>query len=241
MGRLGTRDPGEASEVAGLAAERAELAGLMSHFATADELGDGFLDEQLAAFREWAREVRERHPGAILHAANSAATLAEPEARFDMVRCGVGIYGLDPFQRDPAEQGLEPALELVSYVAEVKRIAPGQSAGYGRRFVAERETWLGTIPIGYGDGYRRALTNDADVIVDGRRVPLVGAVSMDNITVDLGPGEEEPVARGAPAVLIGAGVPAEDLAARLGTINYEITCGISRRVPRAYHRDGEPA
>jgi alanine racemase len=129
----------------------------------------------------------------------------------------------------------------VSYVAEVKRCAPGESAGYGRRFIADRETWIGTIPIGYGDGYRRALTNDADVIVDGRRVPLVGSVSMDNITVDLGPADIEPVARGAPAVLIGEGVPAEDLADRLGTINYEITCGISRRVPREHHRDGEPA
>ena len=134
-----------------------------------------------------------RHPGLLVHAANSAATLAEPAARFGMVRCGIAIYGMDPFHRDPADHGLEPALELVSYVAEVKRCAPGQSAGYGRRFVAEHETWLGTVPIGYGDGVRRALTNNADVLVDGRRVPLVGTVSMDNITVDLGP---EPVRAG---------------------------------------------
>jgi alanine racemase len=150
-----------------------------------------------------------------------------------MVRCGIATYGMDPFHRDPADHGLEPALELVSYVAEVKRCEPGQSAGYGRRFVAERATWLGTIPIGYGDGVRRGLTNNADVLVDGRRFPLVGTVSMDNITVDLGP---DPPDRGAEAVLIGARggerILAEDLAARLGTINYEITCGISPRVPR---------
>jgi alanine racemase len=243
MGRLGTRDPAEASRVAAAiaAVPGLRVAGAMTHFATADEDDQAFLEQQLAAFTGWARELRADHPDAIVHAANSAATLAAPASRLDMVRCGVGIYGLDPFQRDAAAQGLEPALELVSYVAEVKRCAPGESAGYGRRFVAERETWLGTIPIGYGDGYRRDLTNDADVIVDGRRVPLVGAVSMDNITVDLGPGESEPVARGAPAVLIGEGVPAEDLAARLGAINYEITCGITRRVPREHHRDGEPA
>jgi alanine racemase len=243
MGRLGTRDPAEAARVADVvaAAPGLRLAGAMTHLATADEDDRSFLEQQLVAFAGWARELRERHPGAILHAANSAATLAEPAARFDMVRCGVGIYGLDPFQADAAEQGLEPALELRSYVAEVKRCAPGQSTGYGRRFIADRETWLGTIPIGYGDGYRRALTNNADVVVDGRRVPLVGAVSMDNITVDLGPGEAEPVPRGTPAVLLGAGVPAEDLAARVGTINYEITCGISRRVPREHHRDGAPA
>jgi alanine racemase len=242
MGRLGTRDAAEAMRVAEAvaAAPTLRLAGAMTHFATADEDDRAFLAHQLAAFDGWVRELRARHPDVIVHAANSAATLAAPASRYDMVRCGIAVYGLDPFQRDAAAQGLEPALELVSYVAEVKRAAPGESAGYGRRFVAERETWLGTIPIGYGDGYRRGLSDNAQVVVDGRAVPLVGAVSMDNVTVDLGPGDGEPVTRGAPAVLIGAGVPAEDLAARLGTINYEITCGLTRRVPREHHRDGVP-
>jgi len=227
MGRLGTRDPDEASRVVAAAGDR--LAGLMTHFATADEDDATFLDAQLDEFSRWIA----RHPGPIVHAANSAAALRRPDARFDMVRCGIAVYGMDPFHRDPADHGLEPALELVSYVAEVKRILPGQSAGYGRRFVAEHETWLGTIPIGYGDGVRRGLTNNASVLVDGRRVPLVGTVSMDNITVDLGP---EPAAYGAEAVLIGTRgderILAEDVARALGTINYEITCGISARVPR---------
>jgi alanine racemase len=229
MGRLGTRDPDEASRVVEAAGDR--LAGLMTHFATADEDDSAFLGTQLDRFRRWVA----RHPGVPAHAANSAATLREPDARLDMVRCGIAIYGMDPFHRDPAGHGLEPALELVSYVAEVKRALPGHSAGYGRRFVAERETWLGTIPIGYGDGVRRGLTNNAELLVGGRRVPLVGTVSMDNITVDLG---DEPVERGAEAVLIGARsgerILAEDLAARLGTINYEVTCGITQRVPREY-------
>jgi alanine racemase len=229
MGRLGTRDPDEASRVVAAAGDR--LAGLMTHFATADEDDPAFLDAQLDRFRRWAA----RHPGVPAHAANSAATLRAPDARLDMVRCGIAIYGMDPFHRDPAAHGLEPALELVSYVAEVKRALPGESAGYGRRFVAERETWLGTIPIGYGDGVRRGLTNNAELLVGGRRVPLVGTVSMDNITVDLG---DEPVERGTEAVLIGARggerILTEDLAARLGTINYEVTCGITRRVPREY-------
>jgi alanine racemase len=176
----------------------------------------------------------------LLHAANSAATLAEPDSRLDLVRCGVAIYGLDPFQSDPSEHGLEPALALQSYVAAVKPIAPGESAGYGRRFVADRPTWLGTIPVGYADGVRRALTNNADVLVAGRRVPLVGTVSMDNITVDLGPGDAPPVALGTSAVLIGDGILAEEWARRLDTINYEVTCGISARVPREHHRDGSP-
>jgi alanine racemase len=240
MGRLGTRDPDEATRVADAvaAAPGLRLAGLMTHFATADEPEQAFLREQLAAFVPWAEAVADRHPGAIRHAANSAATLAAPDARLDMVRCGVAIYGLDPFGRDPAEHGLEPAFELCSYVAEVKRCRAGESAGYGRRFVAERDTWLGTIPIGYGDGVRRGLGNNADVLVGGRRVPLVGAVSMDNVTVDLGPGEAEPPLRGAPAVLLGAQagerILAEELARRLDTINYEVTCGISARVPRRY-------
>jgi len=243
MGRLGTRDAAEASRTAAAAAAapRLRLAGVFTHFATADEDDKGFLREQLARFTAWAYEVRVEHPDVLVHAANSAATLAEPGARLDMVRCGIGIYGLDPFQRDPAEQGLEPALELRSYLAEVKRCAAGESAGYGRRFVAERDTWLGTIPVGYGDGYRRGLTNNAEVVVDGRRVPVVGAVSMDNITVDLGPGEHAPAAPGEPVALIGDGLLAEELAGRLGTINYEVTCGISRRVPREHHRDGAPA
>jgi alanine racemase len=241
MGRLGTRDPAEADRVADAAAAAGlRVAGAMTHFATADEADRCFVAEQLAAFEPWARRVAARHPGVLLHAANSAAALAEPRARFDLVRCGVAVYGLDPFQCDPAPHGLEPALELRSYVAEVKPIAPGQSAGYGRRFVADRETWLGTIPIGYADGVRRALTNDADVLVGGRRVPLVGTVSMDNITVDLGPGPEPPVPRGTPALLIGADggerILAEELARRIGTINYEVTCGISARVPREHHR-----
>jgi alanine racemase len=242
MGRLGTRDPDEATRVADAAARAPglRLTGAWTHFATADEPDRSFVHEQLAVFRPWAEAIAARHDGVIVHAANSAATLAEPAARFDMVRCGVAIYGLDPFHRDPAEQGLRPALELRSYVAEVKRCRPGESAGYGRRFVAERETWLGTIPIGYGDGVRRGLTNNADVLVAGRRVPLVGTVSMDNITVDLGPCPEEPVPRGTEAVLIGPDVRAEEMAQRLGTINYEVTCGISPRVPRAYHRDGAP-
>jgi alanine racemase len=160
-----------------------------------------------------------------------------------MVRCGVAIYGLDPFQRDPAEQGLEPALELRSYLAEVKRCEAGESAGYGRRFVAERDTVLAVLPIGYGDGWRRGLTNNSDVLVGGERRPLVGTVSMDNVTVDLGP--RPTAAVGDEVVLIGRQgserITAEEVARRLDTINYEVTCGLTPRVPRVHHRDGEPA
>jgi len=215
----------------------------MTHYATADEPGDGFMPEQLARFTAWAEPLRERHPGLVLHTANSAATLRDPATHFDLVRTGVAIYGLDPFQRDPGDHGLEPVLELQSYVAEVKPIAPGESAGYGRRFVAEHPTTLATVPVGYGDGVRRALTNNADVLVGGRRRPLRGTVSMDNVTIELAPGEPQ-ADRGDEAVLIGGQggerILAEEWARRLDTINYEITCGLSRRVRRVYHRDGVP-
>jgi alanine racemase len=131
-------------------------------------------------------------------------------------------------------------LELTSYVAEVKPCARGQSAGYGRRFVAERDTVLATVPIGYGDGVRRALTNNADALVGGRRRPLVGTVSMDNVTLDLGP-DGGGVRTGDEVVLIGPGLRAEEMARRLETINYEITCALTTRVERRHHRDGAPA
>jgi alanine racemase len=212
------------------------LVGGMTHFATADDRDDPFFGEQLARFAAWAGELRARHPGVVLHAANSAATLREPAAHFDLVRPGVAVYGLDPFGVDPAEHGLRPALQLETVVGAVKAIAPGESAGYGRRFVAERPTHLATLPIGYGDGVRRALTNDADVLVRGTRRPLVGTVSMDNVTVDVG--SPPAAAVGEPAVLIGEQggerILAEELARRLGTINYEITCALLPRVVREY-------
>jgi alanine racemase len=239
MGRLGTRDMDEATRTAAAvaAAPRLRLAGLMTHFATADD-DPAFARQQLARFLPWAEALRAQHGGdVLLHAANSAATLGIPESRLDLVRCGIAVYGMDPFGADPSAHGLVPALELRSYLAEVKPIRPGESLGYGRRFVARAPTWIGTVPIGYGDGVRRALSNDCDVLVAGRRVPVVGTISMDNLTVDLGP---DPPARGAEVVLIGPQgderVLAEEWARRLGTINYEITCGIGQRVPREYVR-----
>jgi alanine racemase len=247
MGRLGTRDPAEASRV--LAAARqtpgVHAVGAMTHFATADEpQDDGFFAGQLDLFARWAREAKDAQPDLLAHAANSAALLRDAAAQFDLVRCGIAIYGMDPFGEDPSVHALEPALELTSYVAEVKRCAAGESAGYGRRFIAERDTHLGVLPIGYGDGWRRGLSNNADVLVAGRRYPLVGTVSMDNITVDLGADGGAECLRGETATLIGSQgeerISAEEVARRLGTINYEVTCALTPRVSRVYHRDGAP-
>jgi alanine racemase len=159
-----------------------------------------------------------------------------------MVRCGIAIYGCDPMNEDPFAHGLEPAMALRTYVAALKRAARGDSAGYGRRFIAAADTWIATLPVGYADGIRRALTNNCDVVIDGRRFPLVGTVSMDYITVDVG--QDPAVRRGEQATLLGTDgaerLTAEDLARRIGTINYEVVCGVSGRVPRIYHRDGVP-
>ncbi len=237
MGRLGQRDGAEVVAIADAAAgdERMELAGVWTHFATAD-VDAGFLSEQLDRFRDVAERAKERHPELTIHAANSAATLREPAAHFDMVRCGVAIYGLDPFGNDPRDHALEPALELSSYVADVKRFEPGASAGYGRTWKAERDTWVAPVPIGYGDGWRRGLSNQADALIGGKRLSVVGTVSMDNITVDLGPDTD--VVAFDEVVLIGERgderILAEDLARALGTINYEVTTGLSARVEREY-------
>ena len=250
MGRLGTRVLSDAIAVAGLAyAEPSlELAGAMTHFATAGDDPE-FVGAQLERFAPFVAELRRLAPGVIVHAANSAAVLTEPASHFDLARCGIALYGLDPMNEDADRRDLEPALELTSYVAAVKPAAPGESAGYGRLFVSDRETRLATLPIGYADGLRRAFTNNLDILIGGRRHPIVGAVSMDNVTVDVGStgvgsGGEVPVQVGDRATIIGADGPerqsAEELAARIATINYEIVCGISGRVPRAYHRDGAP-
>jgi alanine racemase len=245
MGRFGTRDADKATRIAATAAAHPslQLVGLMTHFATADELDDDFFEEQLQRFEHWMRPLKESYPEVLVHAANSAATLRDRRAHFDMVRCGIAIYGMDPFGRDPLEQELEPAMEVASHVAAVKQCQAGESAGYGRRFTATHATYLGVIPIGYGDGWRRGLSNNADVLIGGIRRPLVGTVSMDSITVDLG---ADPVAEqllGETAVLIGnqgsERITAEEVARRMDTISYEIACGLTRRLERRYCLDGE--
>ena len=242
MGRLGTADPDQAMAVAAAvaAAPHLELAGLMTHFATADERGDDHFPEQLRRFTEFADRFRAEYPDVIVHAANSPATFRDSAAHFDMARCGVAVYGLDPFQQDPDDCGLTPALTLESYVASVKRFEPGDSAGYGRSWRAERATWVADLPIGYGDGWRRQLSNNAEVLINGRRHPSVGTVSMDNITVDLGPDTD--VKPGDVAVLIGRQgderILAEDVARRIGTINYDVTVGLLPRVRRVWSSHG---
>lgn len=217
MGRFGM----SAAELARIPASR--VAGIMSHLATADEADEGFALEQTERFAELAS----RFPGAVRHLANSAATLRFPAARLDAVRCGVALYGLSPFGDDPALHGLEPVLAWRSHVALARRLEPGESTGYGRRFVAARAVRIGLVPVGYADGFRRAMTG-AEVLVGGARRRVIGTVSMDSFAVELGDGEV-----GSPVTLIGDGLRAEEHARHLGTINYEITCSIRSTPERA--------
>jgi alanine racemase len=214
MGRYGLSE---------LPAPPAEVVGLMTHLATADS-DVAFVRTQLERFEAATAQFAHLER----HAANSAAVLRIPESRFDAARCGIALYGLSPFGVDPSEDGLEPVLSWQSSLAQVKQLAPGQSTGYGRGFVADKPTWIGIVPVGYADGFRRDLTG-TEVRVGGELRHVVGTVSMDSFAVEL----DRRLQIGTPVVLLGHGVFAEAHARVAGTINYELVCGIESGPLRA--------
>lgn len=239
MGRIG-----EPSENAAQLAQRIDasymldLEGLFSHLAVADVPShDSFTHEQTQRFREAVIAVtatRGRPP--IVHLANSAGVMAHPDTWCDLVRPGIMIYGSPPSTEIPVTVELRPALAWKTRVAFVKTVVPGQTVSYGRTWAAVRETRVATIPVGYGDGFNRRLSNLGRVLIGGQSFPVVGRVCMDQFLVDLGPASD--IARGDEVVLIGASgeesISATEMAETLGTISYEITCAISRRVSRRY-------
>ncbi len=200
-----------------------DVVGVMSHLASS-EADPEFTRLQVERFRE----ATDGLDGVVRHIANSAAALRYPEAAFDAVRCGIALYGISPFGTRPEDDGLEPALRWESHLALVKRLEAGESTGYGRRFVAERPTWIGIVPVGYADGFRRDLTG-TEVAVDGERRKVVGTVSMDALAVDL----DRALPEGTPVTLIGDGVLIEDHARVAGTIGYELATGLDTRDLRA--------
>ena len=202
--------------LAELPAPGREVVGLMSHFASAD-CDAAFTEQQVERFRA----ATDSYPQLTRHLANSAGALRYPSARFDAARCGIALYGISPFGTDPAEDGLEPALRWDSELAQLRQLQPGESTGYGRRFVAEEPTWIGIVPVGYADGFRRDLTG-TDVRVAGELRRVVGTISMDAFAVELD--RELPV--GTPVTLLGHGVLAEAHARVAGTIGYELVTGI---------------
>jgi len=229
----------EVEEVGGLAAQMqtgpVRLTGVYSHLATAEAADLAFAREQLGNFHRALEGLSTA--GLLRHLANSAGLVRLPEARLDLVRPGAILYGLNPGMPPAEMPALEPALRVVSRVAEVKTLPPGCTVGYGRRHRTERRSAIALVPVGYGDGYSRALGGVGDVLVGGRRARVVGAVNMDSITVDVTdlprvrPGDE--------VVLIGSQgaerVSVEELAERAGTISHEIPTRLGPRLPRLYH------
>jgi alanine racemase len=200
-----------------------EVVGLMSHLATADS------DPELARAQvERFEAATADFPNLIRHVANSAAALRLPESHLDAARCGIAIYGLSPFGEDPGADGLEPALRWDSHLAQVRMLESGESTGYGRGFVAEGPTWIGIVPVGYADGFRRDMAG-TEVRVAGEPRPVVGVVSMDALAVELD--RELPV--GTPVTLVGHGVLLDDHARVADTISYELACRIDTSPTRA--------
>ena len=235
MGRLGVDERTTLELAEETVGGGGRLVGLMSHLATADEDDRTFLDDQVARFVHLEQQLRARSPGLVAHIANSAAILREPQAHRDMARAGVAVYGLDPANHSPDTWGLRPAMRWTSYLAGERIVEPGGTVGYGRRFRATERTRIGIVPLGYADGVRRALTNRGEVLIAGRRCPITGTISMDQLTVTLpwdacAPGDE--------VVLIGTSgrrrILSEEVGHVLDTINYEVVCGVSKRTARTY-------
>jgi len=248
MGRMGC-DPEEAPDLARHIANCAglELAGIATHFAVSDSTDErdiAYTQAQIARFREAVGAVRDAgFNTGIVHAANSGAVIQYPDAWFDMVRPGILLYGYKAVQENknqenktpPFLQPLEvrPVMELRSVVSLIKRVKKGESVSYGRTWTASRDTFIAVLPAGYGDGLPRLASGKWQAVIDGKTYPLAGKICMDHCCVDLG--DEPEAGRWDEAVLFGGPAPdAAALAAAVGTIPYEITCNINKRVPRVY-------
>ena len=215
-----------------------ELEGVCTHCPVADEPANPFTRQQIVRFDAVLAELRASgiDPG-IVHAANSAATLVVPEARYDLVRCGISVYGIPPAPELAGVVDLQPALTLASEVSFVKQLGAGEAVSYGHRQRTSAATVVATVPIGYADGVFRALPLlGQDVLIGGARRPMLGVVTMDQLMVDCGPDADVEV--GDPVVLLGAQgderITPDEWAARLGTISYEVVCAIGARVARRY-------
>jgi alanine racemase len=239
MHRVGAA-PDEVLGVAEVVAEdpRLSLDALWTHCAVADEPDDPFTARQLERFETALATLDQAGLSVPLrHAANSAAAIAHPASRYDLVRCGIAVYGIPPAPALSDHVTLEPALRLATEVALVKPLAAGEGISYGLRHHLDQDTCIVTLPIGYADGVTRALgLLGQEVLIGGRRCPMVGVVTMDQVMVDVGPAGD--VAAGDEVVLLGAQgdecITPDEWAARLGTIAYEVVCDLGARVERRY-------
>ncbi|SIQ53067.1 alanine racemase [Alkalispirochaeta americana] len=240
MGRLGLFSADPLQDLLDIAALPAlHLEGLFSHFASSDEGDLSFSQEQLHRFQDLLQGAdRAKVPIRYRHIANSGALIDFPSrSSYDLVRPGIAVYGIHPSDQVSQEMPLRPALRVVSRLVKITSYDRSWTVGYGRTWRVKAGTTVGVVPIGYGDGYPRALSNRGEVLIHGRRVPVMGRVSMDAITLDL-TSIASRVRRGDEVVLLGDGIGAGELARLTGTIPYEITCGLSVRLPRVYLRGG---
>ncbi|MCP4691170.1 MAG: alanine racemase [Desulfobacterales bacterium] len=210
--------------------------GLFSHFSTSDEKDKSYAEIQLFKFKKTASLVREKmDPPPMMHMANSGAILDIPGARFDAVRPGVSMYGCYPSMETSRSIPLRQVMTLRTHVAHVRNLPAGHPVSYGRRWIAKKPTKIAVLPVGYADGVRRQLTNRGEVLIRGRRYPMVGRVTMDHIMVDIG---DDPIHPGDEVVLwgesAGAVMPTLEVAEKIGAIPYELTCGVTRRIRRVY-------
>jgi alanine racemase len=243
MGRLGVRDAELdrfLDEIAGF--DNVRLDGVMTHLASADDPDKkDFTARQLSLFESAVEVVRSRgHRPSWIHQANSAAAHAYPRSRGNLVRLGGVLYGLwrDVTDRSVAPFDWRPVMSLNTRITLLKTVPAGTPLGYGGTFITSRESRIATLPIGYEDGLRRSLSNQGKVIVRQQLAPIVGRISMDLTLVDVT--DVKDASLGDQVVIIGAqgdqGISAEEIAAQAGTLSYEVTCGISDRVPRVYRR-----
>lgn len=240
MGRIGVRDIPtlKAMESAIHMDKRIHLEGVYTHFATADRLDDSYFKKQLETFHKMISQLQSKP--SMIHASNSAASLREPAAYFNAVRFGISMYGLSPSEEIKGELPfpLKEAFSLRAKLTHIKRLSRGDKVSYGNTYEVEDEEWIGTLPIGYADGWTRKLQG-AEVLIDGMRVPIVGRICMDQCMIGLP--KEFPI--GTVVTLIGKDkegvISVDEIAEWLETINYEIPCMISNRVPRIYVRAGK--
>lgn len=217
-----------------------ELQGLFTHFSTADAADKTHTQEQIRRYQQVLLELAEKNIHIpIKHMANSAGIFDVEGVHFDMVRPGIILYGLYPSAEvDRSKIGLKPVMTLKSTIVHLKTLHPGETVSYGNRFVAKEDRIVGTLPIGYADGYTRMLNGRARVFISGQLVPVVGSICMDQCMIDLT--EVEEVCLYDEVELFGNNISADVLADALGTINYEITCMVNKRVPRVFIKDGIP-
>ncbi len=241
MNRVGVKTLEEAGKLLDIIAQEdaLELEGLMTHFASADEADKSYTQQQNERFKEFIALVKSRGFSPIIHAANSGAALDCPDLAYDMVRVGIAMYGCYPSDEVCKDVELEAALSLHTQISHIKTIGSGEKLSYGCTYTTPKEMRVATLPIGYADGFNRLLSGKGEVLVGGKRAKVVGRVCMDQILVDVTGLDnvnlhDNVVCFGKQG---GACLPVEEYAALCGTINYEILCALSPRVPRLFFED----